>query len=277
MTPAALLLLGCTAGTVQGVDALDPADGDTDVEPGADTADDTDSPGGPACGLQVAAGSPYYWEGDTVRLGVTCASGMSPAEAGVTVLGLPDGAVFGPTSGIFEWETDGRDGGRVDLTWTAPTAGGALPESQVVTLWVADNPDAPAARAPEPHAYTEEWGLPVVHIEVGRPMTQSEQPATITVRGEQVEGAAKIRGAFSASYTKPSYTLDFDSAELWVREWGSRTRGHMVLITAFDDISYVRQKLIYDMWAEMAAVQGVERLTPRTFFAVVYLDGEYQG
>ncbi len=277
MTPAALLLLGCTAGTVQGVDALDPADGDTDVEPGADTADDTDSPGGPACGLQVAAGSPYYWEGDTVRLGVTCASGMSPAEAGVTVLGLPDGAVFGPTSGIFEWETDGRDGGRVDLTWTAPTAGGALPESQVVTLWVADNPDAPAARAPEPHAYTEEWGLPVVHIEVGRPMTQSEQPATITVRGEQVEGAAKIRGAFSASYTKPSYTLDFDSAELGVREWGSRTRGHMVLITAFDDISYVRQKLIYDMWAEMAAVQGVERLTPRTFFAVVYLDGEYQG
>ena len=51
----------------------------------------------------------------------------------------------------------------------------------------------------------------------------------------------------------------------------------MVLITSFDDISYVRQKLVYDLWAEMADFQDVHRLTPRTFFAVVYINGEYQG
>jgi hypothetical protein len=51
----------------------------------------------------------------------------------------------------------------------------------------------------------------------------------------------------------------------------------MVLITTFDDISYVRQKLVYDLWAEMADFQDVQRLAPRTFFAVVYLDGVYQG
>ena len=39
----------------------------------------------------------------------------------------------------------------------------------------------------------------------------------------------------------------------------------MVLITSFDDISYVRQKLVYDLWAEMADFQDVHRLTPRTF------------
>ena len=275
--PLLLLLAGCSVGTVEGVDALDPQDtgpagADTDTE--IDT--DTDTPP-PRCGLSVELGSPYHWEGDTVSVQIRCSSGRTPGEAGVAVVGLPESAVYGPSSGLVEWETGGRDGGRVDLTITAPAADGGPPESEVVTFWVADNPEVAGARDPDPLTYTEEWGLPVVHLEVGRPMTESEQAATITVRGQQVEGAAKIRGAFSASYTKPSYTLDFDSAELGVAEWGEQTRGHMVLITAFDDISYVRQKLVYDLWAEMADFQDAQRLTPRTFFAVVYLDGEYQG
>ena len=278
-----VLLTGCGAGSIADVDELDDdpvSDTDTDTdtdEPGDTDPGDTDVSGGQGCGLQVTSGSPYFREGETLSVQVACTSGLSPAEAGVEVFGLPDGAIFGSGAGILEWETDGRDGGRLDLTFTAPVAGGGPPETEVLTLWVADDPDAPAARAPDPMTYTEEWGLPVVHIEVGQDMTQSEQPAVITVRGEQVEGAAKIRGAFSASYTKPSYTLDFDSAELGVAEWGDRTRGHMVLITSFDDISYVRQKLVYDLWAEMADFQDVHRLTPRTFFAVVYINGEYQG
>ena len=288
MGPALALLglVGCGAGVIADVDDLEPSsdsggatdtDGvsDTDTDGGSDA--DTDGPSGAGCGLVVDLDTPYFSEGDEVSMTVGCTSGLSPADAGVEVVGLPDGAVFGSGSGRLEWETDGRDGGRFDLTFTAPVPDGGPPESVVTTFWVADDPGAPGARAPDPLTYTEEWGLPVVHIEVGRPMRESEQPAVITVRGKQVEGAAKIRGAFSSSYTKPSYTLDFDSDELGVAEWGDRTRGHMVLITAFDDISYVRQKLVYDLWAEMAAFQDAERLTPRTFFTVVYLDGEYQG
>jgi spore coat protein H len=278
MSPAALLLLaGCSVGTVEGVDALDPQDsGDVG---GGDTDTDTDDPGAGAlaCGLDVDLETPYYWEGETVSVEISCSSGLTPEEAGVQIVGLPDAAVFGSSSGLVQWETGPRDGGRVDLTVTVPTPSSGPPESEVVTFWVADNPDIAGAREPDPMTYAEEWGLPVVHLEVGRPMSESEQAATITVRGQQVEGAAKIRGAFSASYTKPSYTLDFDSAELGVAEWGDKTRGHMVLITAFDDISYVRQKLVYDLWEEMADFHDAERLTPRTFFTIVYLDGEYQG
>jgi hypothetical protein len=85
-----------------------------------------------------------------------------------------------------------------------------------------------------------------------------------------------------------------------------------VLTTTFDDASYVRQKLVYDLWRdqgsaasslcttapplytrctnifgasvseatmrpnprrEMADHQGARRLTPKAFFAVVYLNG----
>lgn len=277
MLPLLALLAACGAGTIEGVDEVDAVE-DVDTA-GADTAGgDTDGGDpGAACGLEIDLETPYFLEGETVSLQVRCASGLAPDAAGVSVVGLPEDAVYGPSSGLVEWQTDGRDGGRVDLTITAPTAGGGPPESEVVTLWVADDPDAPDARAPDPLTYTEEWGLPVVHIEVGQPMSETERPATITVRGQQVEGGAKIRGAFSSSYTKPSYTLDFESAELGVAEWGDRTRGHMVLITTFDDISYVRQKLVYDLWQEMADFHDAARLTPRTFFAIVYLDGEYQG
>jgi hypothetical protein len=71
--------------------------------------------------------------------------------------------------------------------------------------------------------------------------------------------------------------LDFEGEELEIDEWDGPSRGHLILTTTFDDNSYVRQKLIYDLWQAMANHQDVDRLTPRTFFAVVYLRGSYQG
>ena len=251
-----------SSGTTDGL----PDDTDTDS---ADPGDDTTS-----CGLDVALDQVFFTEGDTVSFTVACTDG--PIEDGaVSVAGAGTGATFNPDTGVFHWDTDGQSGGRYDLTIGA--AGGGRLESVVVPIWVADSPSAPNARDPRPLTYTEEWGLPVVHVEVGGTMTEAEQDATITVRDQQVEGFAKIRGASSTSYPKVSYTLDFESDELGVTEWGERTREHMVLITTFDDNSYVRQKLGYDLWAAMAEHQGVERLTPRTFFAVLYINGTYQG
>jgi hypothetical protein len=91
-----------------------------------------------------------------------------------------------------------------------------------------------------------------------------------------VAGQAKVRGATSAGYPKQSYTLKFDDEELGVEEWGHKTRGHIVLIITFDDASHLRQKLVYDLYRAMADHQGVQRLVPRTFFAVVY-HGLYVG
>jgi len=272
-----LLGTGCSA-TVPADEAAKTAEdtGTGDVVGPGEQDDDT----GPivplgTCGLAVTLDTPWFVEGDLVTFSVDCTE-RDIADGGVSVAGAGEAASFDGESGRFSWQTDGRDGGRYDLTVGAGGDGSVL-ESHVVTFWIADDEDAINARSPDPETYTEEWGLPVVHIEVGRSLTEEEQPATITVRGETVEGAAKIRGASSTSYPKVSYTLDFESAELGVAEWGDRTREHMVLITPFDDNSYVRQKLGYDLWAAMAEHQGVQRLAPRTFFTVVYIDGDYRG
>jgi len=85
-----------------------------------------------------------------------------------------------------------------------------------------------------------------------------------------------VRGAISTAYDKKSFTVEFNAEELPVEEWGV-TRDHLYLVTSFDDNSYVRQKLVYDQWMAMADYWQSARLTPRTFFAVVYFDGEYHG
>lgn len=263
-----------TAGVADDDGAGGDDDGTGDVGDGGDgTGDDGGSPESWDCQLAHDLDQLHHREGERIAFTVSCGRDDAP----LSLVGGPGGAVFDAGTGAFDWQTDGADGGVHELVFGAERGGGELPESLVLTVWVADDPDAPGAERPDPLTYTEEWGLPVVHIEVGRDLTESELPATITVRGEQVEGAAKIRGASSTSYPKKSFTLDFESAELGVAEWGERTRDHMVLITAFDDNSYVRQRLGYELWAAMAAHQDEARLTPRTFFGVVYIDGVYQG
>ena len=240
---------------------------------------DTASTEGPvevteACGLEVALEQRFYTEGDRVTFQISCTDG-DIAGVVLSLAGGGEGLALDPSTGLVSWQTDGRSGGRYDVTVGASSVNGI--ESELVSFWVADAPDAPGAEAPEPLTYTEEWGLPVVHVQVDRGLSEEEQAATISVRDQQVTGSAKVRGASSVSYPKVSYTLDFESDELGVKEWGDRTREHMVLITSFDDNSYVRQKLGYDLWMAMAEHAGDQRLTPRTFFAVVYINGVYQG
>ena len=228
------------------------------------------------CGLMLESPSPHATEGDTVTFTATCTEPGSE-RLRLEVVNLPRGARL-DAGGRFTWRTDGADGGRVTLTVAATDPDRPhVPETETVTFWVADDPDAPGAVPPEPDRYTEEWGLPVVHIETTAPLSRDDEPAAFTVRGHRVTGEIKIRGQTSLAYPKNSFTLDFDSDELSVDEWEGPSRGHMVLTTTFDDNSYVRQKLVYDVWAAMADAQGAARLTPRTFFAVVYIDGIYHG
>lgn len=242
-----------------------------------------EDPGEPSsaqhCDLQHDLASPHLWEGEALSFSVWCGDPAARA-AGAQVELLhagAHGARLRP-DGRVEWETGGSDGGRHDLSFTVHIPGATgMPESLVVPVWVADNPDATGAVPPDPATYEEEWGLPVVHIQHDRPLTQEDQPASFTVRGEQVEGEIKIRGATSVAYPKNSFTLDFDSAELSVDEWGERSRGHMVLTTTFDDNSHLRQKLSFELWAALAERSGDRRLAPRTFHAVVYRNGVYEG
>ncbi len=261
--PGWVLTLDATPGSANADHALDPAEATT--------------PSG-TCSPSSNLTQPWFLEGDRVAFSVSCTGELARADADLDLLGLPAGATYDEATGTFAWSTGPASGGRHDLVFSDRPEGATdqVPAAATVTFWVADDPDIEGAVAVDPLTYTEEWGLPVFHITHQGELTESYGPGTTTYRGISTPHEIKIRGAASVSYPKNSWTVKYDDPELEVEDWG-RSRDHLVFLTTFDDNSYVRQKLIYDLWAALAEHAGEERLTPRTFFAVVYLQGVYHG
>ncbi len=258
-------------------------DGGTTDGGGTDGGTSGDGGGEPdpqarSCGLQTDLPDPWLWEGEELRFTVSCGGELPTEEALFTAVGLPEGASFDPATRTLAWTTGASDGGTWSLNVAVTDGGfeGAFPVIETVTVWVADNPDLADARRVDPLEYTEEWGLPVVHVDTRPSIGTEYQAATIIFDGVELPGQIKIRGASSAYYDKPGYTLEFDEEEIDV-PWGSDSRDHLLLVSTFDDNSHVRQKLVYDQWAAIAEYWGQPRLAPRSFFAVLYLNGSYQG
>ena len=254
--------------------------------------------GDATAGCQLLAARDHWTNGDTVTgQAVGCSS---IAVAGAIIMGR---RVSGPHASktdavqdnarwaaledaqlsqeFLTWHTSAlasrADYGRWELALVDSGTRAVL--SELATVWIAPSPEQLSIR---PELYPEEWGLPVVHLslEGGRSPTETPQGALITVRGDSLSGTVHVRGASSSSYAKQSYTLKFDDGqELGVHEWHGHhhTRGHLILTTLFDDTTYVRQKLVFDLWKAMSEYQGTHRLVPETFFAVVYLNGKYHG
>lgn len=125
-------------------------------------------------------------------------------------------------------------------------------------------------------SYPAEFGLPVVAIETAGPITTDDVASTVWIDGVSHTGAVHVRGAASSGYPKPGLTVQVDD-HLDLDAWGLGHPDHLVLATTFDDNSYVRQKLCYDLWKAMSVASGDARLTPRTAFVVVYVNGAYNG
>ncbi len=259
--------------------------GDPDDDDTPDNADDDDSGVSlPECQpelVQSAAGHPYYLEGDTITLQFGCASG-EPRDAFVAQLSGAGGASVS-NDWSLDWSTALDDGGRRELVLaTLPEAAveqglDVLPETAVITLWIADAIDEAGNEPVDPEAYTEEWGLPVIHLEPSGQVGEEHVPATITFMGHSYDAEMKKRGAYSLSYPKNSYTLRFGDEDLDADALGMGNKDHLVLTTLFDDNTYVRQKLCYDLWQAIADYWQLDRLAPRTSFVVVYMDGWYYG
>jgi len=276
---------------IQASDVVAVRDGDGGVgwalsltaTPGAANADAglaaarADAPEG-HCGPVTDLAQPHFLEGQPVSFGVSCGGELTLAESELVLLTQPDGAAFDAEALTFDWATGPTSGGRHDLVFWDRAAGATdrVPAAATVTFWVADNPNLAGAVAVDPLTYTEEWGLPVFHLTHDGSLTESYTTGETIYRGVATPHEIKIRGAASASYDKNSWTVKYDEPELEVEDWG-RSRDRLVFLTTFDDNSYVRQKLIYDLWAAMADHAGESRLTPRSFFAVVYLQGVYHG
>lgn len=231
------------------------------------------------CDPTVDVEEVYFTEGDTVHLYFRCQSGEPLSRFEVDPGSLPPGVILNEDNGDLSWETTLDQAGRYDfyLNVYRPSAVPVPAETTGVTIWIADAMSEPENITVEPSSYREEWGLPVFHIEPSGPITQTYTSATVTFMGHEYAAEIKIRGAVSTRFPKNSFTVRFGDEDLDTGELGMGDEDHIVLITTFDDNSYVRQKLAYDLWTDIADFWAVDRLTPRTFFAVVYLSGTYHG
>jgi len=216
------------------------------------------------CLPQAWVAEEHVLEGEPVVVTVACASGIDASFS----IGDRSGTWEGSQ---FTWVTGLASAGRHEIQVWAEREG-TWPETVVATVHVVDAVEHPDNEPVDPLTYELEWGVPVLHLEAHEELDQHYGPATLHYRGEAHEAEMKIRGATSSHYPKPGYTLRF-AEDLDFGEDGLPVKDHLVLTTLFDDNSYVRQKLVYDTWLAL----GEGRLGVHSFFAVVYLDGEYEG
>jgi hypothetical protein len=228
------------------------------------------------CAPVAAVTSAHLLEGESAEVTLSCAD-LSPLDAvHVDVRTVSPDPVWSLPKAT--WSTGPDDAGRVDLLFAVRPPGSiGVPHTAVAKVWVADDFANPANVPVDPMLYEEEWGLPVLHLDPEGAVDQDYTPMHAWYRGVAYTGQMKIRGAASAGYPKPSYTLNFDPEQLDLGDDGLQKKDHLVVMSNFDDSAYVRQKLVFDTWAAMAEHEGTQRLVPRTFFVVIFLDGRYGG
>jgi spore coat protein H len=243
---------------------IDPTNGDPSVPP---------LPVG-ACQPRGAGGPFWLTEQDTVEVVLECGTGLPLPGDAFQIRNLPPNAVFDPASRTLTF-TPGLDQAGV-YALDIGIAGAS--ERGQVEVQVADRFDAPGNVAVNPTTYTEEFGLPVLHLAVDPAINGEDYlPASITYRGHTFEGAeAKFRGTTSIRYPKKSFTLKFTKADRFAESivgGGFTEKRKITLTTTFDDNSHLRARLAYELWNRIDAAH----VQVRGFNAVAYVNGEFAG
>ena len=252
-----------------------PGDGGTTTPPDAGTPDagNPEPPKATRCAPE-GGGRQWVLEGQTLTATLRCAKGLTGPDLRFTVSPLPAGATVDEATGTFRW-TPAKDQAAVwTLTLTERTTGetGTL-EVGVVDNWQAGN-NVPIV---DPTKYTEEYGLPVFHMFFPGELTAGGYlPVELVYRGHRFTMEAKYRGATSSVLPNRGLTLKFPENDLFNepdRAGGFTGRRRLVLITHFNENSYLRPRLAFDLWNRMAP----EHIQIKTFSAVLYLNGYYRG
>jgi spore coat protein H len=118
-------------------------------------------------------------------------------------------------------------------------------------------------------------GLPVLQLWTAPDINGDEyNPARLIAGGHEYAAVqAKHRGKTALRFPKKSFTVKLGKDDLFNdAERGFHDKRRLVLIASFDDNSYLRPRLAFELW---------NRLQPRVqvqiYNAVLYLDGEYHG
>lgn len=219
------------------------------------------------------AGPPIWVEeGQYVEARIRCAKGISHAPGEFSIANLPDGARF--------------DSANATLTWTPRLDQAAVYELQIISntyqeqgtlkIGVADAFDTPGnVPIRSATSYTEELGIPVLHLESSSSLPQEGYaPATIVYRGKVYAAEAKFRGRSSRKYPKRSFTLKFPNANRFSDpEKDFLDRKKVVLITNFNDNSSLRHRLGFDLWNWM----DPGHIPVKTFSVALFWNGRYHG
>ncbi len=260
------LLLAGAAGC--GGDSDVPGDGDAGVN-------DAGGPDAMAPPTALCRPGPYWMaEGETVTIDVLCPpAGDEVSGDAVTFPALPAGARYDAASARITW-TPGLDQAAVwEITAEIVDRG----ESTTFSVGVADAWDhADNVPIVDRSKYPMEYGMPVFFLSPPPVDSENYENILIVYGGETHHGGGKLRGASSLEFPKNSYTLEFPKAALFSdpeRAGGFTGKHKIVLTSTFDDNSYVRQRLAFELW---------NRLDPghvqvQSFMAVVYLEDEFRG
>jgi len=223
---------------------------------------------------QPTAGGPYWLEeGETLTLTVSCANGRPFPAPVFRIESLPPGARYDHKTATLRW-TPGLDQAAVyELTLRGPAN-----ETGRVKVGVADNWKHPDnVPVVDPTRYTEEYGLPVLHLQGAAEMKpDGHVPITIIYRGHTYAAEGKLRGKSSLSFPKNSYTLKFPKEDPFNEPAlgeGFTARRSLVLINTFNDNSYLRARLGFELWNRLSPAS----VQVKTYSAVVFRDGHYHG
>ncbi len=240
------------------------------------------APGPPAdgdehCGLVDVELEEDVLEGALLTVQVSCADDEL-AAFDVLALSNPAGGTWDAGTATWTRTTGLADAGTHEVLFVAKPAGrGAVPETERSRVHVVDDWSHPDNVLVDPATYTREWGLPVLHLDPAGSLSQTYIAADGWFDGVPYSATMKIRGAASVGYPKNHFTVEFEPTQIDLGDQGLGNKDHLVLISNFDDNAYVRQKLAFDVWAEMATYRAAPRMLPRSCWLVLYLDGAYFG
>ncbi|KFE71442.1 Inner spore coat protein H [Hyalangium minutum] len=252
-----------------------PGDGGTTAPPDGGTPDGgTSEP--PRATRCAPEGGDRHWvlEGEALTVNLRCAKGLTGPDLRFTVSPLPAGATVDEVTGTFRW-TPAKDQAAV---WTLALTERSTGETGTLEVGVVDNWQA-GNNVPitEPEKYTEEYGLPVFQLFFPGELTAGGYlPVELVYRGHRFIMEAKYRGATSSVLPNRGLTFKFPENDVFNepdRAGGFMGRRRLVLITHFNENSYLRPRLAFDLWNRMAP----EHIQIKTFSAVLYLNGHYRG
>lgn len=242
--------------------------GGEDAQVDSDAGGEIDATPPDLCTLLPATPA-WVVEGEDLSVTISCASGedLSDLELGA----LPEGAAFDAATKTLTWTPELDQAAVYNIELSSP----ALNATQTLEIGVADALGNPGnVPIVDPSKYTMELGLPVLFIAQEPAGDTDYEAMQVTYGGVVHEAEAKLRGKSSLTYPKKSYSLRFDKFDAFgesrFADFANRTR--VILTSTFDDNSYIRQRMAFDLWSRLEPDIKV-----RAYSAVVYRGTEYRG